>query len=54
MIEPPDLFENHVPDRYKADMPKVVRNEHGVDEWHFQGSATSTPFAMAATGRLAA
>jgi predicted TIM-barrel fold metal-dependent hydrolase len=49
MIEPPDLFENHVPDRYKADMPKVVRNEHGVDEWHFQGSATSTPFGMAAT-----
>lgn len=49
MIEPPDLFENHVPEKYKDDMPKVVRNEAGVDEWHFQGSATSTPFGMAAT-----
>lgn len=49
MIEPPDLFENHVPEKYKADMPKVVRNDQGVDEWHFQGSATSTPFGMAAT-----
>ena len=49
MIEPPDLFENHVPDKWKDDMPKVVQNENGVDEWHFQGSATSTPFGMAAT-----
>ena len=49
MIEPPDLFENHVPEKYRADMPRVIRNENGVDEWHFQGSATSTPFGMAAT-----
>ena len=49
MIEPPDLFENHVPAKFKDDAPKVVRNENGVDEWHFQGSATSTPFGMAAT-----
>ena len=49
MIEPPDLFENHVPEKYKADMPRVVRNDQGIDEWHFQGSATSTPFGMAAT-----
>jgi len=49
MIEPPDLFENHVPAKWKDEAPKVVRNENGVDEWHFQGSATSTPFGMAAT-----
>ncbi len=30
-------------------MPKVVRNDKGVDEWVFQGEATSTPFGMAAT-----
>src|SRR4051794_2446838 len=47
MIEPPDLFENHVPDKWKDDMPKVVQNENGVDEWVFQGRATSTPFGMA-------
>jgi predicted TIM-barrel fold metal-dependent hydrolase len=49
MIEPPDLFTNHVPAKWRDDMPKVVRNDNGVDEWHFQGSATSTPFGMAAT-----
>ena len=49
MVEPPDMFENHVPDKYRDLVPKVVRNDNGVDEWHFQGQATSTPFGMAAT-----
>ena len=29
MVEPPDMFENHVPDKYKDRMPKVVRNDWG-------------------------
>ncbi len=33
----------------KDKVPKVVRNDDGVDHWHFQGQATSTPFGMAAT-----
>jgi len=49
MIEPPDMFENHVPAKWKDRAPKVVRNADGVDEWHFQGETTSTPFGMAAT-----
>ena len=49
MIEPPDLFENHVPAKWKDEAPKLIRNENGVDEWHFQGRSTSTPFGMAAT-----
>ena len=49
MIEPPDLFERHVPAKWRDQAPKVIRNDNGVDEWHFQGSATSTPFGMAAT-----
>src|SRR5690606_26311254 len=49
MIEPPDLFERHVPEKWRDQAPTVVRNEQGVDEWHFQGTATSTPFGMAAT-----
>jgi predicted TIM-barrel fold metal-dependent hydrolase len=48
-IEPPDMFENHVPDKWRDQVPKVVRNENGVDEWVFQGTKTSTPFGMAAT-----
>ena len=53
-IEPPDMYENHVPAKWRDEVPKVVRNAQGVDEWVFQGQATSTPFGMAATVGLAA
>ena len=48
-IEPPDMYANHVPQKWLDEVPKVVRNEHGIDEWVFQGQRTSTPFGMAAT-----
>ncbi|MFV2173780.1 amidohydrolase family protein [Actinomadura sp. LOL_016] len=48
-IEPPDMWKNHVPAKWQSDVPKVVRNADGVDQWVFQGQATSTPFGMAAT-----
>jgi predicted TIM-barrel fold metal-dependent hydrolase len=48
-IEPPDMYENHVPAKWLDQAPRVVRNEQGVDEWVFQGERTSTPFGMAAT-----
>ena len=48
-IEPPDMYKNHVPAKWLDEVPKVVRNEQGVDEWVFQGESTSTPFGMAAT-----
>jgi predicted TIM-barrel fold metal-dependent hydrolase len=48
-IEPPDMWKNHVPAKWQDQVPKVVRNEDGVDEWVFQGQKTSTPFGMAAT-----
>jgi predicted TIM-barrel fold metal-dependent hydrolase len=40
---------SHVPERFKDQVPKVVRNSDGNDEWVFQGQATRTPFGMAAT-----
>ena len=49
MIEPPDMFRNHVPAKWQAQMPRVVRTEAGTDQWEFLGQATSTPFGMAAT-----
>jgi predicted TIM-barrel fold metal-dependent hydrolase len=48
-IEPPDMYERHVPAKYRDLAPKVIRNDEGVDQWVFQGQATSTPFGMAAT-----
>jgi predicted TIM-barrel fold metal-dependent hydrolase len=48
MIEPPNMFENHVPKKWLDDAPKVV-HEDGIDRWVFQGEKTSTSFGMAAT-----
>jgi predicted TIM-barrel fold metal-dependent hydrolase len=49
MIEPPDMYENHVPARWKDQAPRVVRNADDVDEWVFQGRSTATPLGMSAT-----
>jgi predicted TIM-barrel fold metal-dependent hydrolase len=48
-IEPPDIFTKHVPKRWLNDVPKVVPNHEGADEWVFQGEGTTTPFGVAAT-----
>jgi predicted TIM-barrel fold metal-dependent hydrolase len=49
MVEPPDMYDAHVPAKWLDQAPKIVRNDQGVDVWVFQGEATSTPFGMAAT-----
>jgi predicted TIM-barrel fold metal-dependent hydrolase len=49
-IEPPDMYENHVPKKWVDEAPKVIRNEQtGNDEWVFQGEAASTLFGLGAT-----
>ena len=48
MIEPPDMFEHHVPKKWADEAPRVV-HEAGIDQWEFQGEKTSTSFGMAAT-----
>ena len=48
-IEPPDMFEGHVPAKWADQAPKVVRNDQGVEEWHFQGQVTTTRLGLAAT-----
>ncbi|GMU78346.1 MAG: amidohydrolase [Acidimicrobiia bacterium] len=48
-IEPGDMYANHVPAKWAAEVPRVERNAQGVDEWVFQGQRVSTPFGMAAT-----
>ena len=48
-IEPPEMYLNHVPKKYLDQAPKVITNADGIDQWVFQGEATSTPFGMAAT-----
>ncbi len=35
IIEPPDLFDGHLPERYRADAPRIVRRTDGADVWRF-------------------
>jgi predicted TIM-barrel fold metal-dependent hydrolase len=48
-IEPPDMFERHLPAKYRDLAPKVVRSDDGEDQWIYEGKVTTTPFGMAAT-----
>jgi predicted TIM-barrel fold metal-dependent hydrolase len=43
VIEPPDLFERHMPERFRADAPRVVHQDNGVDSWLFQGMEIGEP-----------
>jgi len=36
VIEPPDLFARHLPERLRDEAPRIV-NDDGVDRWVFQG-----------------
>lgn len=49
MVEPPDMFDNHVPEKWRDQAPKLVRKDDGTEGWQFQGQSTVTPLGMAAT-----
>ncbi|MCK9929011.1 amidohydrolase family protein, partial [Frankia sp. Mgl5] len=40
VVEPPDMFKNHVPANLVDQAPHVVRNDQGVDQWIYQGRVT--------------
>ena len=35
VVEPPDVFEHHVPAKYKDIAPRVERQPDGTDRWKF-------------------
>ena len=35
ICEPADMFDGHVPDRYKEYAPRVVEEEGGVQQWWY-------------------
>ena len=49
MVEPPGMYDRHLPAKYRDAAPKIIRDDHGIDQWVFQGQASATPFGMAAT-----
>jgi predicted TIM-barrel fold metal-dependent hydrolase len=36
IVEPPDMFDAHVPERYRDKAPKLVRDENGFDQWVYE------------------
>jgi predicted TIM-barrel fold metal-dependent hydrolase len=51
VVEPPDVFERHLPERFKDAAPKLVRKESGIDVWSFQGMELPNIGLNAVAGR---
>lgn len=52
IVEPPDVFENHVPAKYKDRAPHVIRNGEGRDVWVIEGEEKGFGGMGAAAGRV--
>src|ERR1700734_4226155 len=51
IIEPPDLFVNHLAAKYQDRAPKLVRNDEGSDVWKFGDLVLETAALNAVAGR---
>ena len=51
LVEPPTLFDAHIPDRYRDRAPKIVHTDIGDDVWMFDGEAVPYMGLNAVAGR---
>ncbi len=51
VVEPPDMFEQHVPPSYRDRAPRVVRKADGSDVWVFEGNQMPNIGLNAVAGR---
>ncbi|WP_436776556.1 amidohydrolase family protein [Yinghuangia sp. YIM S09857] len=51
LIEPPDLFDEHLPARFRDRAPRVVRQDDGSDVWKFNGTTIPNIGLNAVAGR---
>ncbi len=51
VVEPPDMFEKHLPSRYKSEAPRVVRKKDGSDVWVWRGQQIPNIGLNAVVGR---
>jgi predicted TIM-barrel fold metal-dependent hydrolase len=51
IIEPPDMFVNHLPERYKSEAPQLVHLEDGTDVWKFRDTVIQNSALNAVAGR---
>jgi predicted TIM-barrel fold metal-dependent hydrolase len=43
LIEPAGVFEHHIPESFRDRVPKMVRDDNGVDRWVFEGMEIGSP-----------
>ncbi|HEU5027573.1 MAG TPA: amidohydrolase, partial [Spirillospora sp.] len=51
IIEPPDMFVNHLPKKYQDDAPQLVHREDGSDVWKFRDTVIPNAALNAVAGR---
>ncbi|MFD6856238.1 amidohydrolase family protein [Rhodococcus sp. NPDC060090] len=51
IIEPPDMFANHLPKKYVDDAPRLVHMENGADMWKFRDRIIPNVALNAVAGR---
>lgn len=51
VIEPPNMFDNHIPERYRDRAPRLVTTESGADAWSFDGQMIPNFGLNAVVGR---
>src|SRR5260221_12970576 len=51
IIEPPDMFVNHLPARYASDAPRLVHRDDGTDVWQFRDTVIPNVALDAVAGR---
>jgi predicted TIM-barrel fold metal-dependent hydrolase len=50
VIEPPDMFDQHIPDKYRDRAPRVFTNDDGDTFWEFAGNVTANVGLNAVAG----
>ena len=51
VVEPPDLFEGRLPQKYADVAPRLVRKDSGIDVWQFMGAELPNIGLNAVAGR---
>ncbi|MDT3440857.1 amidohydrolase family protein [Pseudofrankia sp. BMG5.37] len=51
VVEPPDMFDGHIPAKYADQAPKVITRDDGTDAWVFEGQEATNVGLNAVAGR---
>jgi predicted TIM-barrel fold metal-dependent hydrolase len=51
VVEPPTMFDNHIPERFRDQAPKIIKRPDGSDVWSFNGSIIPNIGLNAVAGR---